>query len=459
MRKERRSIMENRRKQGWLVAILALAFLAVGVAALGAQEGPPPPPEGLVFSGSVITGVRWRSYVPVGAPGSVAGNNRFDIDAGDDFLSSGDTAALRAALNKGFYGANFGMALNANNTDDGFWVTDKYVYVNEASLWAKFLENKIGVKAGYYGDFDYFTPVNVWSLGANSAVQLTFAPIQGLQIDVKSRLSPANNFFGTWSEPTWYEGEQWARNVDLGVKYSNPTFTAFVVFDDDWTKGTAAVPAKVEFDTLGPNPLRPIYTAAVPAGDPTTQIDVFAYFGWTGTPKLTATVETKFLDLTSERAHPIDVGEDYGITNVTGVQVGYQITDALFARAFFLLGGLAPGFPAGFAVGAGAAKPLLGEDGFSFAVDIEASYKLNDSFTFYLKPAFQIPDTDPAVGDVWFDFGVRPKVAWTVAPGPYAATINFSYWLKVFGEDGYAYNNNDQEALHHTAAVTFGWNF
>jgi hypothetical protein len=430
--------------------ILFLAVLLTGVAALGAQEGPPPPPpppEGLAFSGSVITGVRYRSYVPLGGPGTPA-ENRIDIDAGDDFLSSGDTAALRAALNKGTYGANFGLALNANNTPDGFWVGDKYVYVNEASLWGKFLDNKIGVKAGYYADFDYFTPVNVWSLGANSAIQLTVYPIDGLQIDVKSVIQPANLFFGMWNAPKWYEGdkwvEEWARNVDVGVKYVKPNFTAFVGLDDLYTIGSP-----------GDSTTNP----PVPAVADSTQVDVFAYFGWTGTPKLTATVETKFLDLTSERAHPIEQDKDYGITNVTGVQVGYQITDALFARAFFLLGALAPGFPAGMAVGQGAAKPLLGEDGFSLAVDIEASYKLNDALTFYLKPAFQIPDTDPAVGDMWFDFGVRPKVAWTVAPGPYAATINFSYWLKVFGEDGWAYTNNNKEALHHTVAVTFGWTF
>jgi hypothetical protein len=426
MRKERRSIMENRRKQVWLAAILALAFLAVGAAALGAQEGPPPPPEGLTFSGSVITGVRYRSWA--GATAQPAGYNRFDIDASDDFLSDGDTATLRGALNKGTYGLNFGLALNANNTH-GMWISDKYVYANEASLWAKFLNNKIGVKAGYYADFDYFTPVQIYSLGANSAVQLTFAPIDGLQIDVKSRLQPANVFFGIWSDPVWYEGEKWARNIDLGVKYVQPNFTAFVAFDDD--SGAPPLPADKY------------------------QSDVFAYFGWTGTPKLTLSVEGKFFDLTSERTvtdTATATVEDVGITIAAALNVGYQITDAFSARAWFIAGSL----PIGGSTGMTPAKALLGEDGATLGVNVEASYKLNDTITLSLTPIIQIFDSETM--DI-IDFSIKPKVAWAFAPFPYAATINFSYKLNVYGEDGVAYAENNGESLLHTVALTFGWNF
>jgi hypothetical protein len=423
--------MENRKNKGRLALVLALALLLLGAVVLGAQEGPPGPPEGLTFSGSVITGLRWRSTVQTPAgydettqtviPATYK-YNVFDIEAADDFLSSGDTAALRAALNKGFYGLNFGLMLNANNTlTDKFWVTER-IYVSEASLWAKFLENKAGVKAGYYADFDYFSPVNAWSLGANSAVQLTAYPIQGLQIDVKSRVQPANNVFGNWADPVWYEGEQWVRNIDVGVKYVNPTFTAFVAFDDD---------------------------AGAPPIEDHPQIDVFGYFAFTGVPKLTVGVESKFLDLTSERPDPADGTKDIGITNVTALNASYQITDALSARAWIVLGASTDGlvFPA---------NELLGADGFSMAVDLEGTYKLNDAWTFSLRPIFSIPNTEDA--DI-FDISVRPKAAWTLATGPYAATINFSYKLRVFGENGINYLNNNSEALNHAASVTFGWTF
>jgi hypothetical protein len=414
--------------------ILFLAVLLTGVAALGAQEGPPPPPpppEGLAFSGSVITGLRYRNNVQIDP--AVIDNtgvvttpakfgDRFDVDATDDYLSAGDTAQLRGALNKGFYGLNFGLALNANNTQDGFWVVDQ-MYVNEASLWAKFLDNKIGVKAGYYADFDYFTPVQAYSLGASSAVQLTVFPIAGLQIDVKSRLSPFNNVFGTWAAPVWYDGEEWARNVDVGVKYVAPNFTVFAAFDND-------------------------YSLVPPPGRASEQIDVFGYFGWTGTPKLTATVDGKFFDLTSEVKDA--AGDAVGITIATALNVGYQISDALSARAWFIAGSV----PIGGSIMA--AKPLLGEDGFTFGVNAEVSYKLNDKFTFFLTPVFQIPDTEKA--DI-FDISVRPKMAWALATGPYAATINFSYTLRVYGKDGEAWSSNNEEALLHIAAVTFGWNF
>jgi hypothetical protein len=359
--------------------------------------------------------------------------NVFDIDAGDDYLVEGDTVALRGALNKGTYGLNFGLSLNANNTQASFWTIDR-IYVTEASLWAKFLDNKIGVKAGNFADFDYFTPVSAWSLAAGDGLQLSAYPIQGLQIDVRVKTGGDNRVMGSWEAPIWFDGEQLSRNIDFGVKYVNPSFTAFAVFDNDFTLNRNFFPGRTN----------------------NYQTDVFAYFAYTGIPKLTATLETKFLDLFSDRKKtpdPITGDVDaVGITNVTGIQVGYQITDAFKALARISAGLDVVGIgalPAGL--------PLIGgDDGITLAVDVDLIYVLNDALTFSLRPIFEIPTTEE-VGD--FVVSVKPKVAWTIATGPYAATINFWYMLRYYGENTAAYTSNDKEALNHTIACTFGWTF
>jgi hypothetical protein len=409
--------------------VLVLVALVVGAAFVGAQEGPPPPPpppEGLTFSGSVSTGLRYQSY----AGGK---EHQFDIYSFDDLLANADTVALRGALNKGSYGANFGLSLNANNTIDGFLNLDR-IYVSEASLWTNALNNKLRVKGGYFMDFDYITTITASSLGYSNALALTVFPIQGLQIDVRTKNSPANKT-DIWRLPTWYTGEQWARNIDGGVKYVNPNFTVFVGLDDDYT----APDGFMRFHEY--------------------QTDIFANFAWTGTPKLTASIEGRLYDLTTERTNPVVVdsitgtstgGDDVGMTIASGLVFGYQITDALFTRAWIYLGAAPLGGP-GIVV-----KQLLGEDGFSVGVNAEVSYKINDAFTVSLTPIFQILDTENA--DI-FDLSVKPKVVWNIAAGPYASSIHLSYKLNVYGEGGGAYVSNNNEALHHTVGLSFGCNF
>jgi hypothetical protein len=436
MSNERRELMEDRRKLSRIVPVLVLVLLVAAAAALGAQELP----DGLVFSGSVTTGLRYRSRVSAGVidnpdptlpPIAVYNENVFDIDAGDDYLVEGDTVALRGALNKGTYGANFGLSLNANNTQGNFW-TPARLYVSEASLWAKLLENKIGVKAGFFGDFDYFSPVNAWNLGpagGTNAIQLTAYPIEGLQIDVRTKNSASNtNGVGDYNPPDWYKGDEYLRNVDVGARYSNATFTAFVAFDDDFTPDSRFTPFDVYLNNY--------------------QADIFAYFAYTGVPKLSVGVESKFLDLASDRKKGDGSGDAVGITNVTALNASYQITDALSARAWFAFGSATDGLEG--------ANELLGDDGFTFTVDAEGTYKLNDALTFHLRPIFNVPNSENF--DV-FNFSLRPKVAWTLASFPYGATINFWYKLRIYGEKTASYAGNDNEALNHSLAVTFSWAF
>jgi hypothetical protein len=449
---------------------LVLVVLLSGVAAVGAQEGPPPPPEGpppfggpppppegLSFGGSVITGLRYRSW------GAGEGYNVFDIEATDDYLVEGDTATLRATLNKVSYGATLAVSFTGNNTQANFWTLDR-IYASEVSAWAKILNDKFQAKAGYFNDFDYFTPVNAWNLAdvcPTNAVQLTAYPIEGLRIDLRAKTSDlnANLIFGGWNAPNWYNGEEFARNIDVGVKYVNPNFTAFVAFDDSSTASSPAVDAVY----AGPPGMGDPIIDAVPAVDAETQANVYGYFAWTGIPKLIVGVESKFEDLGSERKYsqsgpPLaytpsyTLGDKVGITNATALNVGYQITDAFYARAFFIAG--AVGKPGSFT-----AIPLLGgEDGFSFAVNAEFAYKLNNAFTFFLTPIFQIPDTEDADR---FDIFVKPRVAWALGSFPQAATINLWYEFRYFSDKSRTYyeTGNGKDNLFHVAALTFGWMF
>jgi hypothetical protein len=412
--------------------IFVFVALLTGVAVLGAQE----PVEGLAFSGSVITGLRYRSY------GTGEGYNVFDIEATDDYLVEGDTATLRAALNRGSYGATFALSLTANNTQASFWTIDR-IYASEVSLWAKLLKDKFQAKAGYFYDFDYFTPVNAWNLAglwSTNAVQLTAYPIEGLQIDVRAKTSDNNYAAGEgWTAANWFNGEEIARNIDLGIKYVNPKFTTFVALDDSSTASSEPVGSPGDSDYRD--------------GKASTQADLYGYFAWTGIPKLTLSVETKFQDLTSELKKSDGSGDKIGVTNMTGFNVGYQITDAFYARTFIILGGA--GKPGSFM----ATKPLLGEDdGFSFAVNAELSYKLNDTLTFFFTPIYQIPDTEHTDR---FDIFVKPKVAWTLGSFPYAATINFWYMLGYYSDNSatWSYWGNNDDNLFHTVALTFNWSF
>jgi hypothetical protein len=438
-------------------ALVLAAFFAV-TAALGAQEG-------LTFGGSVITGLRYRSYVG-------GEDNVFDIDAGDDYLVEGDTASLRATLNQGTYGASFALSLNANNTQAAFWTPDR-LYVSEASLWAKILNNKLQVKAGYFGDFDYFSPVNAWSLAggpASNATQLTVYPIEGLQIDVRTKNSASNiggfSNPGAWSAANWYHGEEFLRNIDAGVRYANPSFTAWVAFDDSSTASTpTGTPPTLKPGTSDETD-KDNWATPGTTGEAVYQTDVFGYFAFTGVPKLSVAVETKFLDLTTERKgpNPVDAngnlvrddndelvpGEDIGITNITALNASYQITDALSARLWLVAGAATDGIiMTSYAL-------LENDDGFTFTADLEGTYKLNDALTFYLRPIFAIPNTKDA--DI-FVFSVRPKVSWAIAPMPYAATINLWYKLRAYGDKTVEYANNNKKALSHTVACTFGWSF
>jgi hypothetical protein len=442
--------MKRQNEKAMSVLILALALLVVGAAALGAQEGPPPPPDGLSFSGSVITGLRYRSYAADGNENvtgdhdmdpatpdqlynrATYGYNVFDIDAGDDYLVEGDTAALTATYNKGNYGGTFSLAFNANNSRFGLW-TPLALNINEVSLWGQFLDNKIKVKAGQFGDFDYTSPINVWSMAggpASNAIHLTVYPIQGLQFDVRTKnLQNSNPDHNPFVSNNWYTGMDYVRNIDVGVRYVNPNFTVALVLDDDYTK-----PGSV----AGPPP---------PFARGDYQVDVYGIFAFTGVPKLSVGLETRFYDLTSERKK-LGTTDALGITNVTALNASYQITDALSARLWVDVGADIAGLTGG-------ALALLQDDGFTVAADLEMAYKLNDSITFSLRPMFGIPDTDKE----GFIVSVKPRVSWAIAPFPFAATINFWYMLRYYDEHTTAYTNNDKEALNHTVACTFGWTF
>jgi hypothetical protein len=378
----------------------------------GGNRGPdsPPPPTGIALSGSVISGLRFQN---------TGNGNIIDVYAGDDYLVGGDTVAFRGALNQGTYGLNFGLSLNANNTYDGFWTSDR-LYVTEANVWAKFLESKIAVKAGFFGDNDYFTPVNAWSLAggpASNAVLLTIAPIPGLQFDIRAKTI---DFPHAAPAPThtWFDPEDFARNIDFGVRYVNPSFTFFVGFDNG----------------NGPN---------------YQQIDVEAYFGFTAIPKLTLSVESKFQNLTEENGG--------ALTAVAGLQAGYQIADALFARIFIDLGAAAPGFG-----GPPPATALLTKGtGFTLSTNTEFQYTLNDAIKLFFTIGVQIPNTD----DIHLDVFVKPKLAWTLGPFPYAATINFFYTFYYYGEPSASYpvaswySTNGGKSIANTLSLTFGWTF
>jgi hypothetical protein len=459
-------MMKKRNEQIRSVLLIALVLLVAGAATLGAQEGPPPPPDGLTFNGSVTTGLRYRSWAGTdmfsGAPG---GYNVFDLYTVDDTAVAGDTASLRASLNRGNYGASFGLGLNANNTQDNFWTAER-IYVNDANLWANFLDNKIRVQAGYFFDWNW-SPVFSWFLGGGSsnALQLTITPIEGLQFDVRSKTSRSNGYSyahvtstspvldsngdltdvnvnvtsggNGWKIPDWYDGLEYAANIDGRIRYSNSSVNAWVVIDDNW-------------DDAGD-----IFGAPRKDG---YQLNLWGFFAYTGIPKLTLSVESQFYDVTSQRTYdnfsapptdPADVGKDIGITNITALLVGYQITDAFSATAKFAAGGDHTGL-------VGTTKELLGSDGFTCGVDILVAYKLNDALTFSLQPVFMIEDTEkPEI----FDISVRPKLAWTIASFPYGATIGFSYKLKYLSEDGVAYVANNNETLNHTVITSFSWSF
>jgi hypothetical protein len=399
--------MEKQRHTGRRAAALILAMFVVSAVSLYAQA-----PAGLSLSGGVTSGFRFRTLV------SPALENQIDLYAFDDVLVNGDTAALRGALDQGTYGANFGLSLNANNSADGMF-TPVGVTVSEASFWAKFLDNKVGIKAGYFGDPDYFTPLGAWSLAglaASDSIQLTAYPLEGLRIDVRTRNWPVGA-----AGSVLFNAEQFAKNIDFGVKYSNPTFMVFAAFDDNCT------PADV------------------------WQADAFLYFGYTGIPGLTLSVESKFLDLFAERKDM--AGDAVGITNKTSVQAAYQITGDLSARAWFYVGSAAISGPA---IGFG--EELLGAEGFTFAVNAEVGYRLNESLRITLTPVFQIENTKNA--DI-FDISIRPRLEWNIAPFPYAATVFFYYKFEKYGKGGLLAKDftGEESPIIHSIGAVFSWAF
>jgi hypothetical protein len=183
------------------------------------------------------------------------------------------------------------------------------------------MEKRLGLLSGHSPILEF----QGWP--ASFGTQLSVNPVEGLSIAVRTKNKASS------TSKDWYAGEQFARNIDVGIKYSNATFTAIAAFDDNYVKKEGS-----PFDPISE------YLANAYA---------YASFKLTAVPKLGLGVETRFNDLLQE-AEDADE-EAVGITNITALSVSYQITDALSS----LLWGYAGAGP----IAAGATKQLLGEAG------------------------------------------------------------------------------------------------
>jgi hypothetical protein len=407
--------MKNQKSWRRLVAAFVLALLAFGaVATLGAQEGPPPPPEGLTWSGSMNTGVRVSTFLADGVPDMAAppGSTpkKQDDPTFDHYLDGPiNFLGLNGRYDKGNYGAQFGLGLTPNFGPPGPPPPDQLA-INNAFGWVYALDKKLYIRAGKIEEFNW--TINIWSPNYR---RLSWAAgytlLDGLTVNVYGDIPNPSD---TTAKIT---PEAYARNLDLGVYYTSAPFDFQIVVDD-----------KGEYHA-----------------DEGDQLDVFFQVTLKSITNLNLSLESKILNIYNSNDAAL-------IGNITGINVDYKFTDKLGAKLWTQLGN---GDFTGFF---GANDKAIDEDmDFTLALKPQVNYAITDSLKFFFDVFFAVPHVTE------FDqFNMRffPSLQWVVAPGPFfpAASLKFAYYLDVFNYEPTKLRNDD-EALAHTFFVALGINF
>jgi hypothetical protein len=412
--------------QARLVAALVLVLLAAGTVALGAQEGPPPPPEGLTWSGSLNTGVRFSTYLVDNLLAMPKGEDpNFDhyLDGPVNFLM------LNGRYEKGNYGAQFGLGFTPSYSPAA--PEPDQIFLNNAFGWVYALDRKLYIRAGKIEEFNW--TINIWSPNYR---RLSWAAgytiFDGLTVNVYGDIPNP-------SDPTAeITPEAYARNLDLGIYYTSSPFDFQLVVDD-----------KGKYHEGGPTNV--------------DQLDIFFQVTLKSIPKLNLSLESKFQNLYSSN-------DDALIGNITGINAEYKFTDKFGAKLWTQLGN---GDFTGFF---GATDKAIDEDmDFTLALKPQVNYAISDSLKFFFDVWFTVPRITE-----FEDFNLRlfPSLQWVIAPGPFfpAASIKFAYYLDVYNDDrplvpnsdpaggppvfaGGSKFRNDDEALAHVFFVAFAISF
>jgi hypothetical protein len=397
--------MESRKNRGRFA--LALALLLAGAMALGAQEGPPPPPEGLTFSGGLNTGVRFTTYAVDGfAPKADPYFDHYITDLGPvNFLM------LNGRYDGGNYGAQFGLGFTP--VDPGFAAPPSdMIAINNAFGWVYALDKKLHIRAGKVEEFNW-TSVNVWSPNYRRLSWAAgYTVIDGLTVNV----------YGDIPNPgitDQFTPEAYAKNLDLGVYYTSTPFDFFVVVDDT---GNYRPSGGNNGSPGDPTAIPPV--PATPAADPDPDhLDAFFQFSLKSVTNLTLSLESKVQNIYSSDS------DLRPISNITGILAGYKFTDKLAAQTFVQLGN--GDFTTFFD---GGAKAIDEDMDFTFALKPQVSYAITDSLKVYLDAAFSVPRTQSFED---FNMYFLPWIQWAIAPGLFgpAAQIQFRYRLDVYNDD------------------------
>jgi hypothetical protein len=394
--------MEKQRHTGRRAAALILAMFVAGAVSLYAQA-----PEGLSISGAVHTGIQFTTYDVDGLNPVTAypAFNHYVYDLyPSDFLN----------LNGRYEGANYGaqFSLGFNPADPGFAAPPSDgIAINNAFVWAYALDRKLYVRAGKMEEYNW-SNMNVWSPNYRRlSWAVGYTVIEGLTVNVYGDI-PNSTILDR------YTPEAYAKNIDVGVYYTSAPFDFFLVFDDYGT-----------------------YRSGDTAADHT---DVFFQFALKSVQNLTFSVESKFQNL-----------NDFDLfSNITGIQLGYKISDALSNLTYIYLGN--GDFTTFFGMGA---TPINKDMAFTMAIIPTMSYILNDALTLAFTMDFSVPTVDE-FGK--FNMYFMPWVQWNIAPGLFfpAAYIQFRYRLDVYNDDRPtgAKTRNDG-ALAHNINVELSFSF
>ncbi|MHB9293717.1 hypothetical protein Holit_02847 [Hollandina sp. SP2] len=417
-----------------LVGFLTLALCA-GVFAQEEKE------QGLQFGGALKTGFQFQTSDADAEPAE-NGDEGGKYDPSIRLYSDDADAETRLDLNGSFTKDNYGVVFRLR-TDTV--ITGPEVKVNQAYVWADFLNDVINVKAGIIDD-------SAWNTGGDEdfhystgrGLRLEVKPIEGLNVglflnsqDGDLISTAASNGKSGADAKSALEASIFAKEflmeTSFGAKYESDLFDFAAGLRIDSKADGLTTDKFYDKSTASPN-----FSSVPPADPPDPPVDpenkdagkglgAYAGFAVKAVPNLTAIVEARFNNLGDYNKYGwIWINETLGYAVTEQFEAGLVMHQRLFGKDALLINNES-------------AAPYL-----TFKPYV--SYALNDLWTVGL---------DVPVG-LWtdvvdYDIGVKPKVGYKVGEN---ASINAWYKFGLLQKTG-----ADDSVMTNTVQLDFVWTF
>jgi hypothetical protein len=407
-------------------ALVGFLILAVGAGVFGQDEA-----KGLKFGGALKTGFQFQADDTGDTDPSMRMYNddageetRFDLDGSYTQDNYGVVFRLRTdTAISGYVGVEMG------DFNPPLPLAMVPIEVNQAYVWADFLNNMINMKVGKIDDSTWKTSGDEgFHYSTGSGLRLEVKPMDGLNLGVFIN-GPSDNYKSNKEIDGGVVTERYLLETAFGVKYETETFNVAAGLKlDGKGDGLTTYESDYGFETTDvgrPDSKPQEYDFDVENSE--KGMGAYVGFGVTPMKGFNANVEARFNNLGGYA--------DYGWIWINET-VSYAVTEPI-------------------EVGLVMHQRLFGEDAFGTATDANpyltfkpyVSYALDEKWTVGLDVPLGFW-TDV----IKYDIGVKPKLSYKVGEN---ASINGFYLFDIMEFD----HEGSESTTTHTVQIDFIWTF